>query len=589
MKTLSDPRAYRRADAGVLYLGKRHYSAARAEIVATYCKLGDRIRPATPLLTKRLAPGLAVAEDPGDGVSFGQHRCTLIARALWRAFEEGSRSPRARLEAVAAAFRQEGLDPRHPYLAPGSTDVYRPLAAAATPSSSPGQRRRQQRSPNCSSPPPAGSATPSAARAYWHGRRCNWMGRSADEVSVPGGLVTPTSAALGPELYAGTAGVGLFLARLCTATGDERYRATARGAMLQALGRLGAEPAAPPLLSFYTGRLGIAWAALEIGSLIGSTTLVRNGRKVLNEALRADLGESQPLDFIGGAAGAILALLDPEMSGAPAQRLRAAVAQGETICAAAEAIGPTWAWTSGRASGADLGSQPLTGLGHGAAGIGLALLALFAATGREDFRDGARRAFAYEDGLFDERRGNWPDLRRHEGGDDPRFTVAWCHGAPGIALARLRALELDPGGRRALPAGGAGRDRAPRSRLWRPWSPIPSPTPASATASPASPKWSSSPARSSTRPTSAAAPATPPSPCSPSTASAATGRPAPRPGASTLLSFSVRPASATGCCGCTTPAAVPSVLLPGGSRERVGPRKKRGPVAGGRQGPVRER
>ena len=163
------------------------------------------------------------------------------------------------------------------------------------------------------------------------------------------------------------------------------------------------------------------------------------------------------MDFIGGAAGGILALLGPGIPEAPEHFRRAAVALGETICAAAEPIGPAWAWTSIRASGADLGPRPLTGLSHGAAGLGLALVALFTATGREDFRDGARRAFAYEDGLFDERRGNWPDLRRHEADDRPRFAVAWCHGAPGIVLARLRALELDPEGAALyLPAARAG-------------------------------------------------------------------------------------------------------------------------------------
>jgi lantibiotic modifying enzyme len=98
--------------------------------------------------------------------------------------------------------------------------------------------------------------------------------------------------------------------------------------------------------------------------------------------------------------------------------------------------------------------------------MGLALLELSAATGREDFRDGARRAFAYEDRRFDTARGNWPDLRVFDGeeegaaegnGRPPRFGTAWCHGAPGIALARLRALEIDPGGAAAYrPAAIAG-------------------------------------------------------------------------------------------------------------------------------------
>jgi lantibiotic biosynthesis protein len=46
--------------------------------------------------------------------------------------------------------------------------------------------------------------------------------------------------------------------------------------------------------------------------------------------------------------------------------------------------------------------------------------------------------------LYDHSAVNWPDLRegirRQPRGR--RFATTWCHGAPGIALARLRAVEL---------------------------------------------------------------------------------------------------------------------------------------------------
>jgi lantibiotic modifying enzyme len=97
-----------------------------------------------------------------------------------------------------------------------------------------------------------------------------------------------------------------------------------------------------------------------------------------------------------------------------------------------------------------MGRTPLTGLSHGHAGIGTAILELFAVTGRPEFLEAARGAFAYEDSVFSEEAGNWPDLRVFENTAGqaapagPRFPVAWCHGAPGIALSRLRAAILDP-------------------------------------------------------------------------------------------------------------------------------------------------
>ena len=68
-------------------------------------------------------------------------------------------------------------------------------------------------------------------------------------------------------------------------------------------------------------------------------------------------------------------------------------------------------------------------------------------TGEQRWRAGAERALAYERSLYDPAMGNWPDLRETAGAPAPvgsAFATFWCHGAPGIALARLRANELAP-------------------------------------------------------------------------------------------------------------------------------------------------
>jgi lantibiotic modifying enzyme len=98
--------------------------------------------------------------------------------------------------------------------------------------------------------------------------------------------------------------------------------------------------------------------------------------------------------------------------------------------------------------------KPLTGFSHGAAGIVLSLLRLAEVSGEERFRQTALDALAYERSLFSPRWQNWPDLRedpatatgmesqeqtQHE--EEHTFMTAWCHGAPGIGLARLASLE----------------------------------------------------------------------------------------------------------------------------------------------------
>ncbi len=95
------------------------------------------------------------------------------------------------------------------------------------------------------------------------------------------------------------------------------------------------------------------------------------------------------------------------------------------------------------------GGRPLAGLSHGAAGIAWSLLELNALTGVEAFRTTAFAAIEYERSLFSSEAGNWPDLRDYEasnqaakdGREKGHFMSAWCHGAPGIGLARLYSLR----------------------------------------------------------------------------------------------------------------------------------------------------
>jgi class II lanthipeptide synthase len=102
--------------------------------------------------------------------------------------------------------------------------------------------------------------------------------------------------------------------------------------------------------------------------------------------------------------------------------------------------------------GIPLGDKPLTGFSHSNASIALSLLRLVAVSRDKRFRHIALAAMAYERSLFAPERCNWPDLRtlgvpaqanqtiQEEG---QRFRVSWCHGAPGIGLARLASLPYE--------------------------------------------------------------------------------------------------------------------------------------------------
>jgi lantibiotic modifying enzyme len=159
------------------------------------------------------------------------------------------------------------------------------------------------------------------------------------------------------------------------------------------------------------------------------------------EFLPALIGRDEQLDVIGGSAGCIAALLGL-YHGAPSGRTLAAAALcGERLLARARPAGPGLGWGTRIAP-----ARPLAGFSHGAAGIAWALGGLAALTGEERFRAAARDAIAYERSLFCPEAGNWPDLRARDDGGRPAgagpdgFMTAWCHGAPGIGLARLCLL-----------------------------------------------------------------------------------------------------------------------------------------------------
>ena len=125
VKVVSDPGQYTRCDAGVLYTLRSDYKRVCAVVAETYDAIATALKPATPALTKQLAPGLALAEEPDEQmVSFGMSRCRLLAEAIARAAELGVSDPERRLELVSERFAQDGVDLDAPYLNHGSSDDY---------------------------------------------------------------------------------------------------------------------------------------------------------------------------------------------------------------------------------------------------------------------------------------------------------------------------------------------------------------------------------------------------------------------------------------------------------------------------------
>lgn len=450
IKIVNSLGAYRRNDAAVFYITKQDFFRASRLLSKVYDDVHHELQPGVPALTKQLAPGLALAEDPRNGESFGLHRCRLLAEAFAGAAQRGVDSSMELVQAVKNRFGTEGVDLAHPYLNPGSIDDYKGAFESLTP-------HRVMAGGAFASGQPASHAAvadkPAGAETYrniakvmgdrlvhdaiWHAGRCTWLG---PRLSLSGGYDVGNQATygvIGPDIYSGTAGIALFLAQLYAETGTEDYRATAHGAIKQAAnqadhifqqGRVG----------FYTGWTGIAASVARIGALLGDEALAHDVPSQLVERFHGDL-TTPHMDLLSGAAGATVAFLSLWKLLKEEQYLADAIRCGDLLLSNAAYDGAAASWPVQTLSG----WRELTGLAHGAAGIAFALLELYAATDEKRFRQAAECAFAFERRNFHPDLQNWLDLRYPvEGsrfGPSALTASVWCHGAGGIAVSRLTA------------------------------------------------------------------------------------------------------------------------------------------------------
>ncbi|HEX8640072.1 MAG TPA: T3SS effector HopA1 family protein [Allosphingosinicella sp.] len=115
LKSLKQATAFQRTDPAVLYLPRRYFTVAWHGLQA----LKLCLRTDTPQFTRRLAPGIACADDPRDGISFGQHRCLIVARGFLEHALDPDHDPLAR---VKRCFERAGIDWNRPWLNPGNAD-----------------------------------------------------------------------------------------------------------------------------------------------------------------------------------------------------------------------------------------------------------------------------------------------------------------------------------------------------------------------------------------------------------------------------------------------------------------------------------
>jgi len=184
-----------------------------------------------------------------------------------------------------------------------------------------------------------------------------------------------------------------------------------------------------------SGISSICWCLLRIGEVLQKQDLIEDAGRVGALITQHLIGGDRYLDVIGGSAGAILSLLALYRYLPDSIFLTEAEQCGKHLLKQSVQVAPgSRAWPT-------IGGEMLTGFAHGASGYAYALLRLYEATEKEEYRNAALQAFTYERSLFSREHQNWPDLRKDiPGGPDPKFMIGWCHGAPGITLARVACL-----------------------------------------------------------------------------------------------------------------------------------------------------
>ncbi|MET3369718.1 UNVERIFIED_CONTAM: hypothetical protein ABIE34_002976 [Jeotgalibacillus campisalis] len=113
-KVLSDPAAYPRNDAIVAYIGDPRLDQIKTLSYALSDVSG--VGTQTSVFAERIAPGIAIAEEPNDlrptmrALSFGQHRSLLYARTLINSAQKGRNLDEELMYQLTAA----GVDPARP-------------------------------------------------------------------------------------------------------------------------------------------------------------------------------------------------------------------------------------------------------------------------------------------------------------------------------------------------------------------------------------------------------------------------------------------------------------------------------------------
>ncbi len=245
-------------------------------------------------------------------------------------------------------------------------------------------------------------------------------------------------------LYDGACGPALLFASLARVTGEDRWEELAHRS-LRFVEPLLEEPRYRSFLENETigicsGLGGLVHTLGLAGHLLGEPALVGKASRVARLLEPGRIREDRRLDVVAGSAGALLALAGlHELTGEEWLLDRAGICAEHLVDRQVPSSDGAGGWPT-------IHDRPVAGFAHGASGIVTALARLHRRRPDHRLLEAIRKGLSFERTVFDPESRNWPLIVDTRAGGSPRRIVmtAWCHGAPGIALARLELMDAEP-------------------------------------------------------------------------------------------------------------------------------------------------
>lgn len=255
------------------------------------------------------------------------------------------------------------------------------------------------------------------------------------------------------DIYSGAGGIALFLMEVYKVNTEEKYLKSA--IIILKWVNKNYQSDSNLTTSFFTGSIGITFLFFKAYQLSKDEELLAYGKAAYNFYLKQTVEINPTPDLINGIVGEIIGLLHIHEMQKDEKIIEQIDLRLKLIIDEPILMKTGIAWVNSIRT-----KQPLCGLSHGAAGIGFLFFELAYYFQNNTFQWLGEQTFLYEDACYNPNVNNWPDYRTPLRDEDyeehcskiksgdldyfliPAYHNAWCHGAAGIGLARLRAFEI---------------------------------------------------------------------------------------------------------------------------------------------------